>query len=93
MKKFVSALRNHEDLPMSDFKAGKLYSGGIVEGRNLRINLYVRKAYGHRSFNLLQIYISVRHLEICQNPSSTTSLSEAAIISTDVFFGEWSGYP
>jgi len=55
MKKFVGTLRNHEDLLMNYFKAGKLYSSGIVEGLNLRINLCMRKAYGYRSFDLLQI--------------------------------------
>jgi len=54
IKKFVSTLRNHEDLLMNYFKAGKLYSSGIVEGLNLRINLCMRKAYGYRSFDLLQ---------------------------------------
>jgi hypothetical protein len=37
------------------FKAGKHYNSGIVEGLNLRINLCMRKAYGYRSFELLQI--------------------------------------
>jgi transposase len=55
MKKFVGTLRNHEDLLMNYFKAGKLYNSGIVEGLNLRINLCMRKAYGYRSFDLLQI--------------------------------------
>ena len=55
MKKFVRTLRKHEDLLMNYFKAGKLYSSGIVEGLNLRINLCMRKAYGHRSFELLKI--------------------------------------
>lgn len=55
MKKFVSTLRNHEDLLMNYFKAGKLYNSGIVEGLNLRINLCMRKAYGYRSFELLQV--------------------------------------
>jgi transposase len=54
MKKFVRTLRNHEDLLMHYFKAGKLYHSGIVEGLNLRINLCMRKAYGYRSFELLQ---------------------------------------
>lgn len=54
MKKFVKTLRAHEDLLMNYFKAGKLYSSGIVEGLNLRINLCMRKAYGYRSFALLQ---------------------------------------
>lgn len=55
MKKFVKTLRNHEDLLMNYFKAGKLYSSGIVEGLNLRVNLSMRKAYGYRSFDLLKI--------------------------------------
>ena len=55
MKKFVRTLRNHEELLMNYFKAGKLYNSGIVEGLNLRINLCMRKAYGYRSFKLLQI--------------------------------------
>lgn len=55
MKKFVRTLHNHEDLLMNDFKAGKLFNSGMVEGLNLRINLCKRKAYGYRSFDLLQI--------------------------------------
>ena len=55
MKKFVRTLRSHEDLLMNYFKANKLYSSGIVEGLNLRINLCMRKAYGYRSFDLLKV--------------------------------------
>ena len=55
MKKFVKTLRAHEDLLMNYFKAGKAFSSGIVEGLNLRVNLCMRKAYGYRSFDLLQI--------------------------------------
>ena len=55
MKKFVHTLRNHEELLMNYFKAGKHYNSGVVEGLNLRINLCMRKAYGYRSFELLQI--------------------------------------
>jgi transposase len=55
MKKFVRTLRAHEDLLMNYFKAGKVYSSGVVEGLNLRVNLCMRKAYGYRSFDLLKI--------------------------------------
>ena len=55
MKKFVRTLRAHEDLLMNYFKAGKTYSSGVVEGLNLRVKLGMRKAYGYRSFNLLQV--------------------------------------
>lgn len=54
MKKFVRTLRNHEELLMNYFKSNKHYNSGIVEGLNLRINLCMRKAYGYRSFELLQ---------------------------------------
>jgi transposase len=55
MKKFVRTLRKHEELLMNYFKAGKHYNSEIVEGLNLRIHLCMRKAYGYRSFELLQI--------------------------------------
>jgi transposase len=55
MKKFVKTLRNHEHLLMNYFKTNKKYSSGIVEGLNLRVNLSMRKAYGYRSFDLLQV--------------------------------------
>jgi transposase len=50
MKKFVRTLRNHEELLMNYFKAGKQYNSGVVEGLNLRINLCMRKTYEYRSF-------------------------------------------
>lgn len=53
-KKFVRTLRNHEELLMNYFKAGKSYSSGIVEGLNLKIKLGIRKAYGYRSSELLK---------------------------------------
>ena len=55
MKKFVSTLRQHEDLLMNYFKAKKQYTSGIVEGLNLKVNLSMRKAYGFRSFDVLKI--------------------------------------
>lgn len=55
VKKFVRTLRNHEELLMNYFKAGKRYNSGIVEGLNLRINLSMRKAYGFRSFDVMKV--------------------------------------
>jgi len=55
MKKFVKTLRKHEDLLMNYFKAGKGYSSGIVEGLNLKINMGIRKAYGYRSFDIMEV--------------------------------------
>lgn len=53
-KKFVRTLRQHEELLMNYFKAGKLYSSGIVEGLNLKVKLGTRKAYGYRSFEIMK---------------------------------------
>ena len=40
---------------MNYFKTKQRYSSGIVEGLNRRINLSMRKAYGYKSFDLLQV--------------------------------------
>jgi hypothetical protein len=40
---------------MNWFKAKKVYSSGIVEGLNRKVNLVTRKAYGFRSYDILKI--------------------------------------
>ena len=40
---------------MNSTISSKLYSSGIVEGLNLRINLSMRRAYGYRSFDVMKI--------------------------------------
>ena len=55
IKKFVKTVRKHQPLMMNWFKAKKAYSSGAVEGLNRKINLVTRKAYGYKSFEVLQI--------------------------------------
>lgn len=55
IKKFVKTLRAHEELLMNWFDAKKLYSSGVVEGLNRRVNLITRKSYGYKSFEVLRI--------------------------------------
>jgi len=55
MKKVVKMLRKHEDLLMNYFVARKKYSSGVVEGLNLKVNLCMRRAYGYKSFELLEV--------------------------------------
>lgn len=55
MKTFVKTLRNHQELLMNWFKAKKVYSSGIVEGLNRKVNLVTRKSYGFRSYDILKI--------------------------------------
>ena len=54
MKEFVRTIRKHEDLIMNYFKTKERYSSGIVEGMNLKVNLTMRKAYGFKSFPVLE---------------------------------------
>ena len=70
MKKFVRTLRNHEELLMNYFKAGKGYSSGIVEGLNLKINMGIRKAYGYRSFEIMKVAL-LHQLGDLPEPEST----------------------
>lgn len=53
-KSFVRTLREHEELLMNYFRAGGVYSCGIVEGLNLKVKLGIRKAFGYRSVELLK---------------------------------------
>jgi transposase len=54
-------LLKHEELLMNDLKTGKGYSSGIVEVLNLKINMGIRKAYGYRSFDIMNVAL-LHHL-------------------------------
>ena len=47
-------LQNHRELILNYFRAKKQFNSGVVEGLNRRINLTVRKAFGFRSFDVMQ---------------------------------------
>lgn len=55
IKAFVGTIRRHQPLIMNWFKAKKAYSSGVVEGLNRKINLVTRKAFGFRSYDVLEI--------------------------------------
>ena len=55
MKDIAKMLRRHQGLILNWFRAKKQFNNGIVEGLNLKWNLTVRKAFGFRTFNALQI--------------------------------------
>ncbi|MFA7171717.1 MAG: ISL3 family transposase [Candidatus Paceibacterota bacterium] len=55
MKKVAKMLRSHRELTLNYFRAKKQFNSGIVEGMNRKINLTVRKAFGFRSFEVIQI--------------------------------------
>ena len=55
MKDIAKMLRRHQELILNWFRAKKHFNNGIVEGLNLKWNLTVRKAFGFRTFNALQM--------------------------------------
>jgi len=55
MKKVARTLRNHKDLVLNWFRAEGAVSGGMVEGLNLKAKLTMRKAYGYRNVETLQV--------------------------------------
>jgi len=55
IKSFVGTIRRHQPLIMNWFKAKKAYSSGVVEGLNRKVNLVTRKAFGFRSYEVLEI--------------------------------------
>jgi transposase len=52
---FVKTIRRHQPLILNWFRAKKAFSCGVVEGLNRKVNLVTRKAFGFRSFEVLQI--------------------------------------
>jgi len=55
LKKFVGTVRNHRELLLNYFRARKAYSSGIVEGLNNKAKVTMRKAYGFRTFRMLEL--------------------------------------
>jgi transposase len=55
LKKFVRAVRNHRELLLNYFRARKAFSSGIVEGLNNKGKVTMRKAYGFRTFKMLEL--------------------------------------
>jgi transposase len=55
IKKIAKQLRSHRELILNWFKTKKLLSSGVVEALNNNAKLTMRKAYGFRSFQALEI--------------------------------------
>ena len=55
MKKIARALRKHRALILNYFKAKKEFSSGVVEGMNNKAKVTMRKAYGFRTFRILEL--------------------------------------
>jgi len=55
MKKVAKTLRKHRKLILNWFRAKGTISSGIVEGFNGKLKLTTRKAYGYRSYKIIEI--------------------------------------
>lgn len=55
MKKFARSLRNHRQLLLNYFRARKQFSSGVIEGLNNKAKVTMRKSYGFRTFQVLEL--------------------------------------
>ena len=55
MKKIARSLRQHRELILNNFRAGKLLSSGVVEGLNNKAKVTMRKSYGFRTYRVLEL--------------------------------------
>ena len=54
-KKVVKILRKHKELLFNYFDVKDRFSNSIVEGFNLKAKLTLRKSYGFRTFNVIEV--------------------------------------
>jgi len=55
MQQVAKMLRRHRELILNWFRAKKAFSSGIVEGLNGKAKVTTRKAYGYKTFKMLEI--------------------------------------
>jgi transposase len=55
MKKIARSVREHRELILNYFRAGKLISSGVVEGLNNKAKVTMRKSYGFRTYRVLEL--------------------------------------
>lgn len=70
MKKVARTLRGHEALILNWFRAKGTMSSGVVEGLNYNVKLSMRKAYGFRTYEAVEVVLYHR-LGDLPEPKST----------------------
>ena len=55
MKKVARMLRSHRKLLLNWFRARKKISSGVMEGLNAKLKLTMKKSYGFRTFDTLEV--------------------------------------
>lgn len=54
MVKVATMLENHHELLLNYFRAKRKYNNAVTEGLNHKARVSLAKAYGHRSFDVMQ---------------------------------------
>ena len=57
MKRIALMLRSHREIILNWFRLKKAFSSSIVEASNNKFKLTIRKAFGFRSFDVLQVAV------------------------------------
>jgi transposase len=70
MKKVAKMLRSHKELILNWFRAGGELSSGPVEGLNNKAKLAIRKAYGFKTMECLQIALYHQLGDLNEPPST-----------------------
>ena len=55
LKKFAGTIRTHRELLLNYFRAKKQFSSGVVEGLINKAKVTMRKAYGFRTFHIIEL--------------------------------------
>jgi transposase len=77
MKKIAKTLRDHRDLILNWFRAKGTVSAGSVEGLNNKAKLTIRKAYGFRTYEAIEIALCTHSATFPSRNSPTNSVEEA----------------
>jgi transposase len=55
LKKRARSIKKHRPLLLNYFKARKVYSSGVVEGLNNKVKLVIKRSYGFRTDEALEL--------------------------------------
>ena len=69
-------MQKPQTLELNHFRARKAFPSGVIEGLNNKAKVNLRKAYGFRTFAMVEIALYIMHLANYLNLNSPT-------ISTD----------
>jgi len=84
MKKIAISLRQHRDLILNWFRAKGTVSAGSVEGLNNKAKLTIRKAYGFRTYEAIEIALYHTLGNLPEPNFTMNSVDEAKLNAADV---------